>query len=66
MPRLSIVIPVLGDPQQLDDTLLSVLENRPARCEIVVVHNRPYHDPYHLCEEVRFIQAEAGRPWSNA
>ena len=24
MPRLSIVIPVLGDPQQLDDTLLSV------------------------------------------
>ncbi len=60
MPRLSIVIPVLGDPQQLDDTLLSVLENRPASCEIVVVHNRPYHDPYHLGDEVRFIGAERG------
>jgi hypothetical protein len=57
---LSIVIPVLGDPQQLDDTLLSVLENRPAGCEIFVVHNRPYHDPYHLGDEVQFIQAERG------
>jgi hypothetical protein len=60
VPRLSIVIPVLGDSPQLDDTLLSVLENRPASCEIVVVHNRPYHDPYHLGDEVQFIQAERG------
>ena len=60
MLRLSIVIPVLGDPQQLDDTLVSVLENRPANCEIVVVHNRPYHDPYRLSDEVRFIEAERG------
>jgi hypothetical protein len=57
---LSIVIPVLGDPRQLDDTLLSVLENRPANCEIVVVHNQPYHDPYHLGSEVRLIAAERG------
>jgi hypothetical protein len=57
---LSIVISVLGDPQQLDDTLLSVLESRPADCEILVVHNRPYHDPYHLGDEVQFIQAERG------
>ncbi len=60
MPRLSIVIPVLGDPQQLDDTLLSVLENRPANCEILVVHNEPYHDPYNLSEEVRFVEADRG------
>ncbi len=60
MLRLSIVIPVLGNPRQLDDTLLSVLENRPARCEIVVVHNQPYHDPYHLGSEVRLIAAERG------
>lgn len=58
MPRLSIIIPLLGDPQQLDDTLLSVLENRPADCEILVVHNQPYPDPYHLGDEVRFVEAE--------
>lgn len=60
MPRLSIIIPVLGDPQQLDDTLLSVLENRPANCEIIVVHNEPYCDPYHLSDEVRFVEAGRG------
>ena len=65
MPRLSIVIPVLGDPQQLDDTLLSVLENRPANCEILVVHNQPYHDPYNLSDEVRFVEAERGPARSN-
>ena len=59
MPRLSIVIPVLGDPQQLDDTLVSILQNRPCDCEILVVHNQPYGDPYDLGREVRFI--EAGR-----
>ena len=57
MPRLSIVTAVLGDPQQMDDTLLSVLENRPADCEIVVVHNQPYRDPYNLSDEVRFVEA---------
>jgi len=58
--RLTIVIPVLGDPLQLDDTLLSVLENRPTDCEILVVHNEPYHDPYNLSDEVRFIEARRG------
>jgi GT2 family glycosyltransferase len=56
--RLSIVIPVLGNSQQLDDTLVSVLENRPANCEVLVVHNEPYNDPYELAGEVQFIQAE--------
>ncbi|MEN6458381.1 MAG: glycosyltransferase [Thermoguttaceae bacterium] len=60
MPRLSIVIPLLGDASQLDDTLVSVLENRPAHCEILVVHNRPYADPYGLAGEVRFIEAPRG------
>lgn len=60
MPRLSIVIAVSGDSQQLDDTLLSVLENRPTDCEILVVHDKPYHDPYNLSDEVRFIEVERG------
>jgi GT2 family glycosyltransferase len=55
--RLSIVIPVLGDQKLLDDTLVSVLENRPANCEILVVHNEPYNDPYELAGEVQFIEA---------
>ncbi|MCE5268474.1 MAG: hypothetical protein LLG00_11375 [Planctomycetaceae bacterium] len=57
MPRLSIVIPLLGDPAQLDDTLASVLQNRPANSEVLVIHNRPYDDPYGLAGEVRFIEA---------
>jgi len=55
--RLSIVIPLLGDSRRLDDTLVSVLENRPQSCEIIVVHNEPYEDPYQLDGEVRFIEA---------
>jgi hypothetical protein len=55
--RLSIVIPLLGDQKQLDDTLVSVLENRPSNCEVLVVHNEPYDDPYNLAGEVQFIQA---------
>ena len=55
--RLSIVIPLLGDAEQLDDTLVSVLENRPPHCEVIVVHNEPYDDPYQLADEVRFVAA---------
>jgi hypothetical protein len=58
--RLSIVIPVLGDLKPLDDTLVSILENRPANCELVVVHNAPYNDPYELAGEVQFVQAPRG------
>jgi GT2 family glycosyltransferase len=54
---LSIVISVLGNPSRLDDTLVSVLENRPANCEIIVVHTEPYDDPYQLAGEVRFLKA---------
>ena len=42
---------------RLDDTLVSVLENRPANCEILVVHNEPYNDPYELAGEVQFLKA---------
>ena len=57
MIRLSIIIPLLGDEKRLDDTLVSVLENRPSNCEIIVVHNVPYDDPYQLAGEVRFVEA---------
>lgn len=61
VPRLSIVIPCLGGAAEFDETLVSVLQNRPARCEVLVVHAQPYDDPYGLQDEVRFIRV-SGRP----
>lgn len=55
MPRLSILIPVLGNSGDFEDTLASVLQHRPDDCEVIVAHARPYDDPYKLSGEVCFI-----------
>lgn len=60
MPRLSICIPVWGNLKRLEDTLLSVLENRPDNCEVVVLLDEPYPDPYDLGDEVRFVAVPRG------
>jgi cellulose synthase/poly-beta-1,6-N-acetylglucosamine synthase-like glycosyltransferase len=60
VPRLSIIIPTLGNWEVLESTLVSVLQNRPARSEVVVVHNSRYEDPYDLKDEVRFVEAPSG------
>jgi hypothetical protein len=57
VPRLSIIIPHRND-QQLEETILSVLENRPRDCEIIVVHDGSYCDPYQLADEVVYVQEE--------
>jgi hypothetical protein len=57
VPRLSIVIPCLGGAADFDGTLVSVLQNRPADCEVLVAHGEPYDDPYALGGEVRFLHA---------
>jgi hypothetical protein len=57
-PQLSIVIPAF-DAATLEDTLVSVLENRPADCEIIAVLAVPYADPWSIGDEVRFVQAPA-------
>ena len=59
MGRLAIVIPSVGSVEALEGTLLSVLENRPSRCEVLVVHTHAYSDPYQLEGEVRFLRAPA-------
>ncbi len=64
MVRLSIVIPVVHDIAGLESTLVTVLSNRPADCEIVVVLNAPYDDPYALADEVRFVSAPRGANWA--
>ncbi len=55
MPRLAIVISAAGSVEALEATLVSVLENRPAGCEVLVALTRPYADPYDLKDEVRFL-----------
>jgi GT2 family glycosyltransferase len=60
VPRLSIIIPTLGNWEDLESTLVSVLQNRPAQSEIVVVHKGTYHDPYDLKDEVRFVSTGNG------
>lgn len=59
MSRLTIVVPCLGDASEFDGTLVSILQNRPASCEVLVAHSRPYDDPYRLSGEVRFLHKEA-------
>ena len=59
-PRLSIVIPAPADPAAMEETLVSVLENRPDDCEIVVALGCDYADPWNIREEVRFVQAPTG------
>ncbi|MEX2185461.1 MAG: glycosyltransferase family 2 protein [Pirellulales bacterium] len=59
MPRLSIAILSNHGPCALETTLVSVLENRPADCEIVVGLAHAYDDPYQLDGEVRFVPVDA-------
>jgi hypothetical protein len=56
--RLSIVIPCRGGAAEFDGTLVSVLQNRPTDSEVLVVHSKPYDDPYALRGEVNFIEVE--------
>ncbi|MBM4001321.1 MAG: hypothetical protein FJ297_17600 [Planctomycetes bacterium] len=59
MSRLSIVIPWWDEHPALEDTLVSVLQHRPRHSEILVAHNRPYHDPWQLTGEVIFLPCGA-------
>ena len=55
IPRLSIVIPIGSDLAAFENTLISVLENRPAGCEVLVAEDGGYDDPFDLGDEVRFV-----------
>lgn len=58
VPRLSIIVPYRNNDARLELTLLSVLENRPQDCEIIVVHSGTYANPYELDDEVIFVEEE--------
>jgi GT2 family glycosyltransferase len=48
----------LGNVSVLENTLASVLANRPDDTEIFVVLLRPYEDPYDVKSEVRFVRGD--------
>lgn len=58
--RISIVVPHLGDVVAFEESLVSVLENRPAGAEVWVAHDGTYQDPFDLGDEVRFVIARSG------
>ncbi|MCA9103198.1 MAG: glycosyltransferase [Planctomycetales bacterium] len=57
MPELSIIIPVADEFETFENTLVSVLENRPSDCEVIVVRDERYTDPYSIGDEVTFVEA---------
>ena len=61
MARLTVLIPYFGDISLLEQTLISVLENRPVDSEIVVAHDGSYEDSYDLSDEVKFTEVN-GKP----
>ena len=60
MARLTIILPALGSDTQLEETLVSVLQNRPDDSDVLVVHPGNYDDPYELAGEVNFLPMPAG------
>jgi hypothetical protein len=59
-PELSIVVATPADVDALEETLVSVLENRPAGAEVVAALGCDYADPWNIRDEVRFIDAPRG------
>ncbi|KAA1261390.1 hypothetical protein LF1_39370 [Rubripirellula obstinata] len=57
--RLSIIVPLQSDALAFEETLISILENRPADTEILVCHDGRYDDPFDLCDEVKFVQSDS-------
>ncbi len=67
MIQLSIIIPasrIVSDSRDFEQTLVSVLENRPAQCEILVACDATYEDPYDLSDEVRLIRGASNPAWT--
>lgn len=56
VPRLSVVVPHISSEAALEQTLLSLLENRDRNCEVIVAHCGDYVDPYQLdSDEVTMV-----------
>ena len=60
-PRFSIIIPVVGQPSALDETLASILRDLGEDCEVVLVHDGTFEDPYNIADELTVIDAQTKR-----
>jgi len=58
-PRLTVVV-AAADVSALEETLVSVLENRSDECDVIVSLAAAYDDPWNIGEEVTFIDAPRG------
>ena len=57
--RVSIIVPLVKDNADFESTLASVLQHRPAGCEVIVPHDGSYRDPFELADEVRFVTSDS-------
>ena len=48
----SVIVPVVGQPTALDDTLASILRDIPDGSEVILVHDGTFEDSYNICEEL--------------
>ena len=60
-PRFSIIIPVVGQPSALDETLASILRDLGEDSEVVLVHDGTFEDPYNIADELTVIDAQTKR-----
>ena len=58
MSRFSIIVPLIGKEHLFEDTLASVLRYRSSGCQVIVVHDGNYSDPYKLDGEVKFVTSD--------
>lgn len=58
MHKFSLIIPLLGTQGHFEDTLATALRDLPTDCQVIVVHDGSYDDPYDLASEVQFVVAD--------
>ena len=66
MTQLSIVVACFERTELLEESLVAVLQQRPRDCEVLVVHDGRYQDPYELTDEVEYVLVAPGSGWVEA
>jgi hypothetical protein len=59
--KYSVIVPVVGQPSALDDTLASVLRDVPNGSEVILVHDGTFEDKYNIGEELTLVDAGTKR-----
>ena len=57
----SVIVPVVGQPTALDDTLASILRDIPDGSEVILVHDGSFEDSYNIGQEVTLVDAGTKR-----